>query len=113
MTDYIAERIKIDIAERIRRLPELANLPGGALGADCFEAAMEIEALRAENAALKDAVSHANKMQRATMDNFNSLHLQNARLREALKQIADTYNKPTTSKDGLAFLARAAIGDST
>lgn len=52
MTDYIAERIKIDIAERIRRLPELANLPGGALGADCFEAAIEIEALRAENARL-------------------------------------------------------------
>lgn len=32
-----------------------------------------------------------------------------AELEAALKQIADNYNKPTTSKDGLAFIARAAL----
>lgn len=31
------------------------------------------------------------------------------RLRAVLKQIAETYNKPTTSKDGLAFMAAAAL----
>lgn len=31
------------------------------------------------------------------------------KLRAALKQIAETYNKPTTSKDGLAFMAAEAL----
>ncbi len=31
------------------------------------------------------------------------------KLRAALKLIAETYNKPTTSEDGLAFIAAAAL----
>ena len=37
------------------------------------------------------------------------LRAENEKLRAALKQIAETYNKPTTSKDGLAFMAAAAL----
>lgn len=37
------------------------------------------------------------------------LREENARLRETLQYIADPYNNSTTSKDRLAFLARAAI----
>ena len=46
-----------DIVERISQLPELANLPGGALAADCFEAAVEIKKLRAENEKLRTATT--------------------------------------------------------
>ena len=37
------------------------------------------------------------------------LREENARLRETLQYIADPYHNSTTSKDRLAFLARAAI----
>ena len=37
------------------------------------------------------------------------LRAENEKLRAALKHIAETYNKPTTSKDGLAFFAAAAL----
>ena len=37
------------------------------------------------------------------------LREENARLRETLQYIAGPYNNSTTSKDRLAFLARAAI----
>ena len=37
------------------------------------------------------------------------LRAENEKLRAALKMIAETYNKPTTSKDGLAFIAAAAL----
>lgn len=52
------------------------------------EQAAEIERLEAERDALRE---------------------ENARLRETLQYIADPYNNATTSKDRLAFLARAAI----
>lgn len=40
---------------------------------------------------------------------FDELRAENEKLRAALKQIAETYNKPTTSKDGLAFMAATAL----
>ena len=51
-----------DIVERISQLPELANLPGGALAADCFEAAIEIKQLRAENEKLRAELRDADVM---------------------------------------------------
>lgn len=46
---------------------------------------------------------------KANLPDLIRLNKENEKLRAALKQIAETYNKPTTSKDGLAFIAAAAL----
>ena len=67
----------------------------------------EITRLREENARLREENDAWQMDGGSCAEEVKRLREENARLRETLQYIADPYR--TTSKDRLAFLARAAI----
>lgn len=83
---------------------------------DMSDPTVVLDCYRKLNVAYKELKAENERLQKyyaeLTETNAKLLVLERKRaekLRAALKQIAETYNKPTTSKDGLAFMAAEAL----
>jgi hypothetical protein len=85
------EQIERLVTERVALIHDLESANRSVLAETEARAAAEAErdALKAENAGLREALSHANHMQRVTQDDRNAAQAENARLKEALEPFAD------------------------